>query len=123
MLQAAIQSFSENIVFPAFELSVFNVDKPPLDEKLILQRVSQFAGYRNILITNAPTFIVCSLTLMPIYWTIVQEKARLFPGATFVVGYDTAVRIIQKKYYGDSIEKMKKGITAPSLRNFVDGIF
>ena len=27
-------------------------------------------------------------------------KARLFPGSTFVVGYDTAIRLVMPKYYG-----------------------
>lgn len=27
------------------------------------------------------------------------DKATLFPGATFVVGYDTAVRLVDEKYY------------------------
>ena len=37
------------------------------------------------LITRAPTFV---------------EKAELFPGATFVVGADTMVRIAEPRYYG-----------------------
>lgn len=27
-------------------------------------------------------------------------KAKLFPQSTFVVGYDTAVRLVDPKYYG-----------------------
>ncbi|MEE9602577.1 MAG: hypothetical protein V3V75_04675, partial [Thermoguttaceae bacterium] len=30
-----------------------------------------------------------------------QEKSRLFPGATFVVGTDTLRRIAEARYYGD----------------------
>eukprot|EP00026_Physarum_polycephalum_P004978 Phypoly_transcript_05004.p1 GENE.Phypoly_transcript_05004~~Phypoly_transcript_05004.p1 ORF type:complete len:405 (+),score=73.53 Phypoly_transcript_05004:37-1251(+) len=82
-------------IFPAFELSVFNVDKHPLSEPVMAHRASQFAGRFNVLVTNAPTFV---------------EKSRLFQGAIFVVGYDTAVRIIQKKYYGDSEENMEKAL-------------
>ena len=29
-----------------------------------------------------------------------EEKAELFPGAAFVLGHDTAVRVIDPKYYG-----------------------
>lgn len=29
------------------------------------------------------------------------HQAKLFPGCKFVVGYDTAVRILNKKYYGE----------------------
>lgn len=75
----------------AFEISAFNVDKPPLGQPLILERLAQFAGRWPIYITNAPTFL---------------EKARLFPGCTFVVGVDTAVRIINPRYYDNSHKQM-----------------
>ena len=29
-----------------------------------------------------------------------ETKAELFPGAAFVLGWDTAVRVIDPKYYG-----------------------
>ena len=28
------------------------------------------------------------------------DKARLFPNSVFVVGYDTAIRLVMPKYYG-----------------------
>ncbi|MEZ4868391.1 MAG: hypothetical protein R3C14_44090 [Caldilineaceae bacterium] len=74
-----------------FELSAVNVDKPPLPTALILARMSQFAGRYPILASDAPTY---------------RLKARLYPGATFVVGYDTAVRIFAPRYYENSAEKM-----------------
>ena len=67
-----------------FELSVHNADKPSLDLNTILDRASQFAGYFNIILNSEPFFI---------------EKAKLFSPATFVVGFDTAQRIINPKYY------------------------
>ncbi len=72
---------------PAFELSAFNVDKPPLDRDDVLSRLAQFAGRHPLTLTNAPTFL---------------EKARLLPGTIFVVGYDTGARIIAPRYYGFS---------------------
>ncbi len=71
----------------AFEVSAVNVDKPPLETALLLERLGQFAGRWPVVAGNAPTFVA---------------KSRLYPGATFVVGYDTATRIIQPRYYGDS---------------------
>ena len=71
----------------AFEVSAVNVDKPPLETALLLDRLGQFAGRWPVVAGNAPTFVA---------------KSRLYPGATFVVGYDTAARIIQPRYYGDS---------------------
>ena len=71
----------------AFEASAVNVDKPPLETGVLLDRLSQFAGRWPVVAGNAPTFV---------------EKSRLYPGTTFVVGFDTAARIIQPRYYGDS---------------------
>ncbi len=68
-----------------FELSVSNVDKPPLAEDAVRRRVSQFT--EAILLTNAPTFLA---------------KARLLPHVTFVVGFDTAERILEPRYYDGS---------------------
>jgi hypothetical protein len=70
----------------AFELSVANVDKPDLDPTEVEQRVAQFHDIGPVWVTRAPTF---------------AEKAELFPGAAFVVGYDTAARLIDPRYYGD----------------------
>ncbi|MEZ4622152.1 MAG: hypothetical protein R2867_42515 [Caldilineaceae bacterium] len=53
--------------------------------------MGQFAGRAAVLASDAPTYI---------------GKARLYPGATFVVGYDTAVRIFAPRYYNNSTEEM-----------------
>jgi hypothetical protein len=71
----------------AFEVSAVNVDKPPLATTALLDRLSQFAGRWPAVAGTAPTFV---------------EKSRLYPGATFVIGFDTAARIIHPRYYGDS---------------------
>jgi hypothetical protein len=69
----------------AFEISVANVDKPPLDFLEMRRRAEQFAG-ESLWFTRAPTF---------------AEKAPLFPGATFIVGADTIRRIAEPRYYGN----------------------
>lgn len=79
-LREAADRFAE--VSTVFELSVTNVDKPPLAAVEILSRLSQFDS--PLLLTNAPVFV---------------RKAELFPDTTFVVGFDTAERILQPKYY------------------------
>jgi hypothetical protein len=68
-----------------YELSRANVDKPELDEAEVQRRVAQFAGAATVWVTRAPTF---------------AEKAKLFPGAAFAVGYDTAVRMLDPRYAG-----------------------
>jgi len=77
-----------------FEMSLTNVDKGALPLEEAHRRISQFSGY-NLLVTDAPTFLA---------------KARLFSNSIFVVGYDTAVRIIQPKYYNNSEESMLEAL-------------
>ena len=75
----------------AFEISVTNVDKPPLESGTVRQRVAQFAWKSPVELTRAPTFL---------------EKSRLFPSTTFVIGADTAERLVAPKYYGDDEVRM-----------------
>ena len=74
-----------------FELSVTNVDKPPLEEPEIRTRLAQFSGQGRLVITRALVFF---------------QKARLFPGCTFVIGWDTAVRLVEPRYYGGGMSSM-----------------
>jgi len=73
-----------------FELSITNADKPELPREEIERRVAQFAGVGPVWVTRAATF---------------TKKAELFPGAAFVLGWDTAVRVIDPKYYGGEVER------------------
>jgi len=75
----------------AFEISVTNVDKPPLASETVRNRLAQFAWKSPVELTRAPTFL---------------EKSRLFPGTTFVIGADTAERLVAPKYYGDDEARM-----------------
>jgi hypothetical protein len=75
----------------AFEISVTNVDKPPLTGETVRLRLAQFAWKSPVELTRAPTFV---------------EKSRLFPSATFVIGADTAERLVAPKYYGDNEGQM-----------------
>jgi hypothetical protein len=75
----------------SFEISVTNVDKPPLSGETVRHRLTQFALKSPVELTRAPTFL---------------EKSRLFPGTTFVIGADTAERLVAPKYYGDDESRM-----------------
>lgn len=68
-----------------FELCVRNVDKPPLNYADIQARVQGLPDDRRIWLTTTPRF---------------TDKAERFPGACFVVGVDTLVRIAEPRYYG-----------------------
>ena len=78
----------------AFELSVFNVDKPPLDYLTIARRRAQFTEH-PLALTNAPTF---------------AAKSQVLPGMVFVVGVDTADRIVQPRYYSGSEARMQAAL-------------
>ena len=66
------------------EISVTNADKPSLDYLTIAQRVRQAESIAPVVLTRAPRFV---------------DKARLFPGATFLVGADTAIRLDDLRFY------------------------
>jgi hypothetical protein len=68
----------------AFELAAINADKAPLAVEVVLDRIAQLAGRWPVFVSNAPTFVA---------------KARLFPTSAFIVGYDTAARILDPRYY------------------------
>ncbi|HEV3025864.1 MAG TPA: hypothetical protein VGX76_25495, partial [Pirellulales bacterium] len=78
-----------------YEISVLNVDKPPLDFIEMQLRTEQFAPNEALWFTRAATFV---------------EKSALFPGATFVVGADTIARISEAKYYGDDPHARERAI-------------
>ncbi len=80
---------------PMLEISIENVDKGRMTKEQISERLSKIhaSKYLNVVaLTEAPTFV---------------DKARLFPGATFIIGYDTAVRIIDPKYAGPVEDVLK----------------
>ncbi|XP_028785815.1 uncharacterized protein LOC114741729 isoform X1 [Neltuma alba] len=80
--------------YPCFEISAVNADKPPLSVSEIKNRVKQFEKVgKSVIISNQPYF---------------YKKAELFPGSAFVIGADTAVRLINPKYYEGDYNKMLK---------------
>ncbi len=77
------------------EISILNVDKPPLDYLEIGKRIDQFEAEHSVWLSRAPTFV---------------EKARLFPGVTFIVGIDTLRRVAAPRYYRGSEAACLKAI-------------
>jgi hypothetical protein len=80
-----------------FELAVINADKRPLVAEEFSLRLAQFVGVAPVWVSRAATF---------------AEKARLFRGTTFVVGADTAERIIATRFYGDSPSDMHTSLVS-----------
>lgn len=77
-----------------FEISIDNVDKPDLPRAELERRLDQFKGAENVIVTRARLF---------------SDKAALLAGAWFVVGFDTAVRLLDDRYHadGDAVSDMR----------------
>jgi nicotinamide mononucleotide (NMN) deamidase PncC len=83
-----------------FELSITNVDKPPLDFIEVANRLKRLQD-RSVMLTRASTFV---------------EKSALVPGCVFVVGADTLERIADPRYYGDDGTKRDTAIAQIASR-------
>jgi hypothetical protein len=91
-----------------FEISVLNADKGALITEEVYRRVRQFSGKHTLLLTREPLFV---------------SKAALFPGCVFIVGYDTAIRLITPRYYGgeEGMHRALEQIRAAGCRFLVAG--
>jgi hypothetical protein len=80
-----------------FELPVLNADKGALSHTEICRRMGQFRRPWQIVLTRQPLF---------------AQKADCFKNSVFVVGYDTALRLLQSRYYDDDETKMEAALAA-----------
>ena len=62
----------------------------------IVSRIGQFQGKGRVAVTRSPVF---------------YRKANTFPGCAFVIGWDTAVRIVDPKYYDNSYSQMLSALS------------
>ena len=81
----------------AFELPLQNAAKGEVPMLTARSRAAQFATKASLLLTRAPLFV---------------QKAELFPGALFVIGADTAVRVLDPSFYGNSRPAMLEALDA-----------
>ena len=79
-----------------YEISISNVDKPNLTSKEIKLRLGQFKKEDTVIIDQAPLF---------------SEKSILFPKSIFLIGYDTAERLVDIKYYSSDFEQMCQSLS------------
>ncbi|NTV64432.1 MAG: hypothetical protein HGA65_12970 [Oscillochloris sp.] len=68
-----------------FELPVRNADKGQIASAEVARRAAQFDGQAPLILSAAPFF---------------AQKASLYPGRMLVLGYDTAARLLDPRYYG-----------------------
>ena len=81
---------ARHVNLPAlFELPMMNADKAPIGLLEARRRAQQFAGRGHVALTNAALFV---------------DKAALFP-SVFVVGVDTAERILEPRFYGGAEQR------------------
>lgn len=90
LAEAAARKLNRPVLF---ELPLVNADKPELGLADTQRRAAQFAGIAPLLLTRSPLFV---------------QKARLFPGSTFVIGADTATRLLDDRFYNGA----RSGVTA-----------
>lgn len=103
-IQMAEQAFNKLGQKVHFEISLTNVDKPPIDLISLQERLDSLRKYRDevffggVLLTVAPLFV---------------QKVNLFENATFIIGADTANRLFKTRYYrneedmGDMLEHFR----------------
>lgn len=83
------------------EISIQNVDKPLLPRKELDRRAALIGSDgMSLIVTRAPRF---------------TEKSSVLPGASFVIGFDTLVRLLDEKYYPDHVTG-----TASPVENSLD---
>lgn len=68
----------------AYEVTAANADKPAMATGELLRRIRQFHGVGPLVVTRLGTF---------------SAKADSLAGAVFVVGHDTATRILEERFY------------------------
>ena len=80
-----------------YELPLANADKAPLSLPEAQRRAAQFAARAPVVLSRAPLF---------------AAKAALYPGAAFVVGADTAERLVDARFYGGAPQAMQAALAA-----------
>mmetsp|Transcript_10261 Transcript_10261/g.12090 ORF Transcript_10261/g.12090 Transcript_10261/m.12090 type:complete len:125 (+) Transcript_10261:140-514(+) len=94
LLSVASNKYGSSKDGSCFEMALKNADKGTLsaDDPSLLARIKQFTEREQALVlSNEGLFI---------------QKAMLMPSCDFVIGYDTYVRILNPRYYGESEQNM-----------------
>ncbi len=93
---AALQDAAEKHLGGAvyFELPIVNAEKPPIDFLTLRDRLAQPFG-QPVLLTAVPIFV---------------EKARIAPGTVFVIGVDTAVRVVDARFHAGRDDQLREAL-------------
>ena len=80
-----------------FELPIVNADKAQIDMEEAWRRLKQFSGFAPVVLTKSPLF---------------AGKVQVFPAGTFVIGADTAARLVEERFYGHDRARMLAALAA-----------
>ena len=105
LLKASSKEFKKN---PLYEISIKNVDKSEINFNDLINRINQFKSLGKLVVTNSAKF---------------EEKSNIFKKSIFVIGYDTALRLVDDKYYNDDFRKSLKIIEKNNCSFLVSGRF
>ena len=105
LLKASSKEFKKK---PLFEISIKNVDKSEINFNDLMDRINQFKSLGKLVVTNSAKF---------------EEKSKIFKESIFVIGYDTALRLVDSKYYSDDFRKSLKIIEKNNCSFLVSGRF
>ena len=105
LLKASSKEFKKN---PLFEISIKNVDKSEINFNDLMDRINQFRSLGKLVVTNSAKF---------------EEKSKIFKESIFVIGYDTALRLVDNKYYNDDFRRSLKIIEKNNCSFLVSGRF
>jgi len=78
-----------------FELPVINADKAGIGPEEVRRRLEQFEDFAPLILTAAPLFL---------------QKAEIFPHSVFILGVDTAQRLIEPRFYQHDPAKMLEAL-------------
>jgi hypothetical protein len=88
----ASQQLNKDVVF---ELPLINAEKAPIDLAEARKRAVQFLGFDSLLLSRAPLF---------------DQKAAFYPNSTFILGADTAARLVAPRFYGNTMAGVEKSL-------------
>jgi nicotinic acid mononucleotide adenylyltransferase len=88
MVETASELLQQEVYF---ELPLINAAKGALELAVAEQRLAQFTDIGTVILTRAPLF---------------GQKAEMFPHSVFVIGVDTAARLVQPGFYNNDPAEM-----------------
>lgn len=97
LVQAAAAQLGQEVVF---ELPLHNADKATISVQEANRRAAQFYG-GNVIFSRAPLF---------------SQKAEIFPNSVFVIGADTAARLLQPRFHQHDAKQMHRSFALISQR-------